>query len=57
MAMSIVAETDCRLLCMSFSLIEDVMEVSPWFASRVAEAGHVLAERIQATLRLRQEGA
>ena len=56
MAITIVAETDSVLLCMPSAVIEDVMDVSPWFASQVAEAGHVLAERIHATVKLQREG-
>ena len=50
----IVAETPCRLLCMDPMVIEDLMEVSPWFASQIRKAGQALATRLQATLKLQR---
>ncbi len=53
----ITAETDCRLLCMDPSVIEDLMDASSWFAAQIREAGRALAVRLQATMKWHQSGS
>lgn len=55
-SMAFIAETDCSFIYMDFTILEDIMELSPWFKHKLTEINEQFISQSRRTLSMQKIG-